>query len=615
MFQNRRAKSRFYLPRLSDPSTRLLPLSIFLTSLSLSLSTHLKSPKSKTMQQRHHHYSNQPHFSAASGPATPFGSHVIVPSAGSESKRGKRRGSYTCGRCGQPKKGHKCHLPANSTADDAFVDEAPSPSLSDIRPPPSPRQPPYSNLRRALSFDDDVDSSGGGGFDSPDLEEFGDSGDDIDLATGLGGLPASCLWEILKRLPPPGLLSAAMVCKGWRETTRRLWKAAEMLRIRVPTRAQVGFVGSVLQKCPGLVNLSLRMESDVDATLLAWITFSCPNLEFLEINTAGSAINRITGYASSSFLASMFRSSQVFNCPNLKEISVDFSHEENDNTDLVTMADVLGRNCPRLQNIHIASIRLSNAVVLALTAAKLRGLRMLSLVLGSEITDASVAAIASSYQNLELLDLSGSSISDSGIGIICNVFPDTLSRLLVALCPNISSSFIQFATAQLPLLELLDCGMTICDPNSPSDETNVRELPQASNDKVHNSYQKLIIKHARLKKLSLWGCSGLDALYLNCRELNDLNLNYCKNLYPERLVLQCPNLENVHASGCQELLIGAIQSQVDNNAAADNLLPCKRLADGSKRVGVPHFLSAEQPSEDHKKRRKIERRKCNVLVL
>ncbi|KAM2358117.1 hypothetical protein ACFX1X_006998 [Malus domestica] len=62
--------------------------------------------------------------------------------------------------------------------------------------------------------------------------------------------------------------------------TRRLWKAAEMLRIRFSTRAQVGYVGSILQKCPGLVNLSLRMESDVDATLLAWITFSCPNLDY-----------------------------------------------------------------------------------------------------------------------------------------------------------------------------------------------------------------------------------------------------------------------------------------------------------------------------------------------
>lgn len=33
-----------------------------------------------------------------------------------------------------------------------------------------------------------------------------------------------------------------------------------------------------------------------------------------------------------------------------------------------------------------------------------------------------------------------SSVSDSGIGMICNVFPSTLSRLLLALCPNITSS-------------------------------------------------------------------------------------------------------------------------------------------------------------------------------
>lgn len=63
---------------------------------------------------------------------------------------------------------------------------------------------------------------------------------------------------------------------------------------------------------------------------------------------------------------------QVFNCPNLKEISLEFSRQENDNTDLITMADSLGRGCPRLQNIHIASCRLSHSVVLALTAAQLR---------------------------------------------------------------------------------------------------------------------------------------------------------------------------------------------------------------------------------------------------
>ena len=96
---------------------------------------------------------------------------------------------------------------------------------------------------------------------------------------------------------------------------------------------------------------------------------------------------------------------------------------------------------------------------------------MLSLVFGTEITDASVASISQSYSKLELLDLSGyvleqmhikivkslhkfifeiafltlqvdfrSSISDSGIGMICNVFPGTLSRFLLAICSNITSS-------------------------------------------------------------------------------------------------------------------------------------------------------------------------------
>lgn len=189
-----------------------------------------------------------------------------------------------------------------------------------------------------------------------------------------------------------------------------------------------------------------------------------------------------------------------------------------------------------------------------------------------------------------------SSISDSGLGMICNVFPETLSKLLLALCPNITSSNnhtlhlwnfiflikysskhfldhfmpsislggIQFAAAQLPRLELMDCGITICDPNyerSTDEDDDDSELQKTPNSKMHLIYQKLIIKHNRLKKLSLWGCSGLDvslvkciisvsclllfscfmtwswgiimqALYLNCPKLDELNLNSCRNLHP-----------------------------------------------------------------------------------
>ncbi|PSR86106.1 F-box/LRR-repeat protein [Actinidia chinensis var. chinensis] len=553
-------------------------------------------------------------------------------------KRGKKRGNYNCGRCGLPKKGHQCHISAAATPAD-------STSSATAASVPSPPLQQYPNLRRALSFDDiDV-------LDPPESDDDEEeNAPEWDQVIDSCRLPESCMWEVLRRLPPPALLSAAKVCKGWRDTTRRLWRAAAELRLRVPAKAQVGFVGSVLQKCPGLVRLYLRMESDVDATMLACIAFSCPNLESLEISTSSSSVNWINGdelgrfvadkrclttlkmegcsnlggfFLYSSSLSTLWLSDlhsvskMVFNCPNLKEISLDFSRQENDNTDLTTMVDGLGRSCPRLQNIHIASLRLSHAVVLALTDANLRGLRMLSLVLGSEITDASVASIASSYSNLELLDLSGSSISDSGIGMICNVFPETLSRLLLALCPNITSSGIQFAAAQLPLLELMDCGMTICDPNcqsSTSEESNDRELQKTPNSKLHLIYQKLIIKHSRLKRLSLWGCSGLDALYLNCPKLNDLNLNSCSNLHPERLLLQCPNLDSVHAFGCQDMLVQTIQNLLSSETAAmENHFARKRLADGSKRIQAPHFFS-QQATDYGKKGRRVFKHWCTLIV-
>ncbi|RAL42167.1 hypothetical protein DM860_011950 [Cuscuta australis] len=573
----------------------------------------------------------QPH------PVTPIsgGGAVFVP------KSGKKRGSYNCGRCGAPKKGHVCHFSKDSSA--PALDLGTPLAISDSTSSDS-RSPP-SRLPRALSFDE-IDR---GDFPAG-TENEGDA--EIPDLDGPGNLPFASLWEVLRRLPPPDLLSVAVVSKGWRDTARMLWRAAEELRLRVPAKAQVGHVRSLLQKCPDLVRLSLTMQSDIDATLLACIAFSCPKLESLEIFTSKNSVNRINGDELSHFLAdrkcltnlkmegcsnlgglalcssklsklclSDLRclSKMVFNCPGLKEISLHFP-QENDNTDITAMVDCLGRSCPRLQNIHIASSRLSHTAVLSLAEANLRWLRMLSLVLGSEITDASVAAIAFSYPSLELLDLSGSSISDSGIGMICNVFTETLSKLLIALCPNITSSGIQFAAAQLPQLEIMDCGMTICDPNTGSqtgeeNDSNLQEMPDSE---TRIAYQKLIIKHSRLKKLSLWGCSGLDALYLNCPELVDLNLNCCRNLKPERLSIQCPNLGSVHASGCHCRLVEGIQAQVlsSNYADVETQFPCKRMPDGSsKRIQAVPYLFNPQPFDDKTKKRKLSsRRNCAVLV-
>lgn len=89
--------------------------------------------------------------------------------------------------------------------------------------------------------------------------------------------------------------------------------------------------------------------------------------------------------------------------------------------------------------------------------------------------------------------------------------------MLNFLCAFCLLGGIQFAAAQLPRLELMDCGMTICDPNSEKssiEEDNDSELQKTPNSKLHLIYQKLIIKHSRLKKLSLWGCSGLDVRFV-----------------------------------------------------------------------------------------------------
>ncbi|KAM7276510.1 hypothetical protein ACFE04_018376 [Oxalis oulophora] len=97
-----------------------------------------------------------------------------------------------------------------------------------------------------LSFDD-FDY----GCDSPLPEEEEEEIDESEVDLMDIGPPASCLREVFRRLSSTELLSAASVSKGWRDMTRKLWRAAEELRLRVSKKTQIGFVDSVLKKCPG----------------------------------------------------------------------------------------------------------------------------------------------------------------------------------------------------------------------------------------------------------------------------------------------------------------------------------------------------------------------------
>uniref|UniRef100_A0ACD5YED0 Uncharacterized protein n=1 Tax=Avena sativa TaxID=4498 RepID=A0ACD5YED0_AVESA len=551
----------------------------------------------------------------------------------------KRRGSYNCGRCGQPKKGHVCSIPGPPPSAAAageskprralYFDEAAVLTVAPLAvagPSPTPPRPPEKKARVEVV---DVEES--------DPEEAARRHRWVAVGPGKR-VPGEVVMEVLRRLAPRGVAAAAAVSRGWRDCARRVWRGAEEIRLRA---ASVTTVGALLPRCPALSRLVLRMESDVDATMLACLAFSCPNLQSLEISMAGSAVNRMTGdeltrfvsekrsltvlkvdrcsslgflNISSPSITTLWLSDlspltkSVINCPHLSELSLMFLQQDNDSTDLISLMDTLGRTCSNLRNLHISSIHLCNEAVFALGSANLRDLCMLSLLLGKKLTDAAVASIVRSYTSLELLDLSGSSITDNGIGMVSKAFPDTLTRLLLAMCPNITSYGVQVAAVQLPLLQLMDCGKSLCAKTPEIGKSYFGDLNGGvrfcsklqTARKQQPTYQKLIIKHANLKKLSLWGCSAIDALYVSCPELNDLNLNSCTNLNPERLLLQCPNLKDVHVSGCRDMLIGAIRNQVLNEfAGAEPRMPCKRLADGSKRVQVPHFM-VEQLFDDEK---------------
>jgi hypothetical protein len=63
---------------------------------------------------------------------------------------------------------------------------------------------------------------------------------------------------------------------------------------------------------------------------------------------------------------------QVMNCPNMNELSLCFTQQSSDCTDLVTLMDGLGRTCLNLKKMHISSSQLSNEAVCALENANLR---------------------------------------------------------------------------------------------------------------------------------------------------------------------------------------------------------------------------------------------------
>ncbi|BAS85381.1 Os03g0633100 [Oryza sativa Japonica Group] len=194
--------------------------------------------------------------------------------------RPKTRGSYNCGRCGLPKKGHVC----------AAGGPAPTPSPSSSSGAATTTTSgggggggEGTKLRRALSFEDAATASASATPSSPekkprvvpDADAVGRGGEgEVEMVEGQGGeeelkeeeeavelggraVPRELMAEVLRRLGPRGVMAAAAVSRGWRDCAGRVWRAAEELRLRA---AGVSLVGALLPRCPALSRLSLRME-------------------------------------------------------------------------------------------------------------------------------------------------------------------------------------------------------------------------------------------------------------------------------------------------------------------------------------------------------------------
>lgn len=81
---------------------------------------------------------------------------------------------------------------------------------------------------------------------------------------------------------------------------------------------------------------------------------------------------------------------------------------------------------------------------------------------------------------------------------------------------------------------------------------------------------ELSLQSETLSKLSLWGCSDVRTLELECPALSELNLTSCTGLTPGNILLRCWGLARVHAAGCKGGVAEAIQEQVNG---PPNLIP------------------------------------------
>ena len=231
-----------------------------------------------------------------------------------------------------------------------------------------------------------------------------------------------------------------------------------------------------------------------------------------------------------------------------------------------------------LRHVHVSSPHLTDRAVEALVSCDPSGWQSLCLNHSAQVTTDGVRQVAARCRGLELLDLSGcTTVTDEALGPLADGLGKSLLRLHLACCPLLSRTAIRKLVGGLPLLRVLDLGFSLVDRprGSTAAEKNTamdrmlgtgnmlvsptlersqpsrrcRSLLEELDPSAVGASQTLELRSPSLECLSLWGCSRIRALRLECPRLEQLDLTNCRQLEAGGTEVACPNLKSLQAAG------------------------------------------------------------------
>ncbi|GBG62130.1 hypothetical protein CBR_g29330 [Chara braunii] len=356
-----------------------------------------------------------------------------------------------------------------------------------------------------------------------------------------------------------------------------------------------------VERCSLLTSLaatssSLRSLSLSSCSELASLQLDCPCLEELCLDLLRPDSPRSVRRASSAMLLSS-------------------SDQEGEETRVHNLISHISSHRQSLVSLRISSSALTDPLLKELFSAQWNCLQTLSFTFAPSITDASVKHIAKQCRHLTSIDLSGCrSLTDMALFHLSSGAVPTLQRVQVAGCPQISTVAIEKLVACLPELQLLDCSGSLVirsrvseaqesqdtesttqrrmlqGPTSPGShagkedsigsaetresavekENSIENWLRSANGSSeggvggqHTESGVLRLQHPKVVHVSLWGCTAIQGIEVDCPQLEDLNMNSCCNLSPARIFLHCPQLQRLHVARCLPDVVRHLRQQQD----------------------------------------------------